>query len=246
MSKEVPQILENWFFGNWEIFCEAINNPETIFVYDIDGILIDSPAKIFGNFTKRTGIYADPTEIDRLDYLTHLARISGLDEEIVKHAEDEWYMPEPLRAAHRYLYIKPVVERTLRLYGPGKNYILTSRNPGLKEITLESIGKNFPGILPENILITEDDEVDRAVFKAKNLKKLAKIAPWVIFVDDSVDFAKAALGNGTKNCIVVNIPTGKTVPGFEHERLVYIKRFPARLQAMWPFMRSVQIASEGY
>lgn len=241
MSKEIPGALENYFFGNWKIFCEAIKNPETLFVYDIDGILIDSARTVFNDFIQKTGVFADPAEVDRFDYLTHLARLKNLSDEQIATADDGWYDPKVLMAARKYLYIKPVVDKTINLYGPAHNFVLTSRNPDLTEATLYSMRTQFPEIIAENILI-RSDHGDTKIFKAENLKILAKTAPWVVFVDDSTDFAKAALGNGTKNCIVVNIPQGKMVPGFEHERLVYLKRFPVRLQAMWPFMRTVQIA----
>lgn len=240
--ERAPVEIKDSFSGNWEIFCEAVKNPKTIFVYDIDGILINSTKDVFEDFTRKTGVYAHPAELDRFNYLTYLARLANLPEGLVATAEDGWYDPKILRVSKKYFYIKPVVDKTLSFYGPDRNFVLTSRNPGLKDATLVSIREQFPEFNEGNILITKDDEADRAVFKARNLKVLAKNAPWVVFVDDSVDFVKAALGNGTQNCVVVNIPMGKITPDFEHERLMQIKRFPVVLQAMYPFMRAFDLA----
>ena len=34
---------------------EAIRNPGTAFIYDADGIIVDSPRKVFDNFNERNG-----------------------------------------------------------------------------------------------------------------------------------------------------------------------------------------------
>jgi len=177
-----------------------------------------------------------------------LARKSGLSEEAIKHADDDWFKPEVLRVAQKYLYIRPVVEKTVNYYGPGRNFVLTSRNPYLKQSTIDYYADEFPKIRSENILIREDGGIDMAHsagFKVKNLKALAEIAPWVVFVDDSTDFTKAVIDANIPNCLVINIPLGKTMPDFRHERLIVIKRYPEYLQAMYPLMFMVDRAING-
>jgi hypothetical protein len=235
-------IWSELFIGNEKLFQEVLRNSETIFVYDIDGIVTNSAKKVYKIWTEKTGILAEPAEIDRWDYLTKLAGEAGLSKYVIEHAEDDWFKPEVLQAAQINLYIRPVIEKTIRYYGPDRNFVLTSRNPSLRESTINYFAKEFPRIKSENILIRENggiDLVNSAKFKVEKLQDLAKKAPWVVFVDDAIDFVKAVLNDGIKNCLVVNIPQGKVMPDFQHERLIVIKRFPDKIQAMYPFLDAV-------
>ncbi|MGA3292148.1 MAG: hypothetical protein ABSC49_03340 [Candidatus Microgenomates bacterium] len=238
-----PYRLENLFTGDKELFENVLQNRQTVFVYDIDGILANSAKAVFENFTEKTGIYASPVELDERGYLTRLATKSGLDEESIKHAEDGWYKQDILLSAHRYLYIKPLVEKTIRYYGPERNFVLTSRNPGLKDCT---VNKWFPRELPklfrtENILIRDDSnaKIDGVLFKTDSLARLAAKAPWIVFIDDDIRFVKSALENIT-NSLVINVLQGKTKSDFRHKRLVEIKRFPDELQAMYPLLNAIE------
>ncbi len=125
------------FEGNWDLFKEAVNNKNTIYMYDGDGIIIDSPSTVFNDFNLKTGLVAKPMEIESWNHLTEVAEKSGLNEELVKSAEQGWYDSEILRSSHRYLYIRPVIKKTLKLSGPDNNFILTSRKPDLKTATEE-------------------------------------------------------------------------------------------------------------
>jgi hypothetical protein len=237
-----PYVWSELFLGDEELFQKVLRNPETIFVYDIDGIVTNSAKVVYRRWTEKTGVEALPHKIDRWDYLTKLAREAALSKDVIEHAEDDWFKPEVLQAAQLNLYIRPVIEKTIRYYGPDKNFVLTSRNPSLKESTVNYFAREFPKIKKENILIREEggiDLVDSAKFKVENLKILAEKAPWVVFVDDAIDFVKAVLNDGIKNCLVINIPQGKIMPDFEHERLIVIKRFPDKLQAVYPFLDAV-------
>lgn len=234
-----PFVWREMFTGNWEFFQKVLSNPKTIIVYDIDGILLNSPDIVLKRFTEKTGIKTNPAEIDRWDYLTSLAKNEGLSEDEVKHAEDGWYDPMVLSEAKRYLYIRPVIRKTVSYHGPDHNFVLTSRNPYLKQSTIESFDTHLPEIKTKNILIRESGGIDKTVsaaFKVENLRALAKIAPWILFVDDSVDFCEAVIKADIENCVVVNIPLGKIMPDYRHERLIVIKRFPDEIQAMYPLM----------
>jgi hypothetical protein len=235
----------NWsehFIGNWDLFQKVLKNKETIFVYDIDAILADTAEVVLKRFSERTGIKTNSSEIDRWDYLTNLATIHGLGDYEINNAENDWFKSEVLMAAKRLLYIRPVVQKTLNYYGPERNFVLTSRNPNLKASTMDWFTRELPEIKSDNILIRQDggiDMVNSAKFKVGSLQTLAEKAPWVVFVDDHTGFVKAVLENGIKNCLVVNIPQGKIMPDFSHERLVVIKRYPDEYQAMYPFMYAV-------
>jgi hypothetical protein len=232
-----PYHLEDLFIGDRKLFQEVLQNRETIFVYDIDGILANSPKIVLKNFTEKYEIRTNPAEIASLDYLTRLAKKAGFSEDVIKHAEDGWYKPEVLLAAQRYLYIRPVVRKTVSYYGSKNNSVLTSRNPDLEMPTLNWFNREVPEIKNENILIRKKgDPMSGADFKVKNLRGLAAVAPWVVFVDDATDFTKAAIEANIDNCLVVNIPLGKIMPDFRHERLIIIKRYPEEIQAMYPFM----------
>jgi hypothetical protein len=243
-----PYIFSELFIGDENLFQEVLQNPETIFVYDIDGILANTPKVVFDKFSKKNGIAVKEFEMTKWNYLTELLKSNGFGKEAVEHAEDDWFKPEVLVAARRFLYIRPVVEKTVNFYGADRNFILTSRNPYFKPSTIEWIAREFPKIRSENVFIRDSGGIDleiSAKFKAEKLGLLAKKAPWVVFVDDSTDFVKAALTDGIQNCLVVNIPQGKIMPDFRHERLIIIKRYPEELQAMYPFMDAVNRALDG-
>ncbi len=236
-----PYIWSDLFKGNWEIFRDAVRNPETVIVYDIDGILANSAEKVLQRFSDENGIAADPIKINGWGYLTDLAKAAGLPQEKVNHAEDFWYDPQLLLTVRRHLYIKPVVLKTIHLYGSERNYVLTSRNPQFKDLTLKWFAREFPEIPFENILIRNSKNIDSADFKAKCLGRLAETAPWVVFIDDAPDFIKSALDLKINNLVAVNIPQGMVAPpDFRNDRLVVIKRYPENLQAMYPLLDALE------
>jgi len=189
------------------------------------------------------GIPVKAVDLDGWTYLTDVARNAGLSEEAIKHAEDDFYGPEVLERSQSVLYIKPVIQKTLAYFGPERNFILTSRNAEFKDVTLAWFKAKFPGIKPENILIRgKGDSLGGTEFKIQKLKEIASKAPWVVFVDDALKFVQAAVEEDIPNCLVINIPQGKTKPDFTHERLFVIKRYPDELQAVYPFMDALDRA----
>jgi hypothetical protein len=237
-----PFFMPELFIGDRNLFNEVLRNRETIFVYDIDGIVANSTKVVYRKFTEKTGVFANPLEINNFHHLTNLAKSANLSKDFIKHAEDDWYDSKVLDLAQKFLYITPVVNKTFSFYGRDRNFVLTSRNPDLKESTLDWFSRKYPEFNPNNILIRDSHNIDSADFKVGSLRILSKIAPWVAFVDDSVDFIGAVLADGIKNCLVINIPQGKVMPDFRHERLIVIKRFPEEIQAMYPFMDAVNRA----
>lgn len=241
MERE-PFDMRELFIGNRNLFNEVLGNRETIFVYDIDGILADSAKVVYKKFTEKTGTFANPIEMNDFHHLVSLAEKANLSEDEIAHAEDGWYDSSVLSLSQKFLYITPVVKKTLSFYGRDRNFVLTSRNPDLKKSTLDWFSQKYPEFNPNNILIRDKDSIDPAEFKVAKLRILSGIAPWVVFVDDSVDFIGAVLADGIKNCLVINIPQGKIMPDSRHERLIIFKRYPEEIQAVYPLMYAVDCA----
>ena len=238
-----PYRFSELFTGDWKLFEKVIKNPETVFVYDNDGIFSDTSKEVYKRFSEKHGIPVKTSDINGWTYLTDVARNAGLTEDAINHAEDDFYSPEVLEKSQSILYVKPVIQKTLKHYGPERNFILTSRNPEFKDVTLNWFERRFPEIKPENILIRSNgDNLGGAEFKIQKLKEIASKAPWVVFIDDALKFVQAAIEADIPNCLVVNIPQGKTMPDFTHERLFVIKRYPDGLQAIYPFMDALDRA----
>lgn len=235
MAEFEPYRLGELFKGNWDLFKEAVNSPNVVFVYDADGIIIDSPASVLLEFALKNRVRTDKQEIDRWNYLTYIAQTAGLDETVIKSAEDGWYKSEVLLEAPRYLYIRPVIDETISIAGIDKNFVLTSREPHLKESTLASLRIHAPEIPEKNILIRSVDEanVKPTDFKVNCIKKLAEKASWIVFIEDSTKYIKSVLDSGPENCLAINVPLGKIRPDFAHERLIVVERFPKRHQGMY-------------
>lgn len=229
------------FFGDLELFKNAFNNPSSVIFYDGDGILFNTPKVVLKRFTKETGIATNQSEIDSWDFLTELATKAGLPSDVVKHVEDGWYDPNTLYEATRYLYMKSVVGKTIARFGNSRNFVLTAREPFLTDSTRASLIKNYPEIPLENLLIRNSSEVNigSSDFKVSKLSEMAKIAPWVILIDDAEENVKSMLNTDIKNLLVVNVPLGKTTVNIQDPRLVVIKRFPEDIQAMYPLMDAI-------
>jgi len=238
--ERLPYRFPELFTGDWDLFKEVLQNRKTVFAYDMDGILANSAKIVLNRFSEKTGIAAKPFEIDGWDFLTKLARRSGLSEDVIKHAEDDWFNAEVLKDAQRYLYIRPVVQKTVSFYGSRNNFVLTSRNHTLTESTYAWFSKKLPEIHYINIIMRKEGDLRKPVaFKVDNLTNLAETAPWVVFIDDHIDFIKGALEAGIPNCLVVYIPLGKIMPDIRHKRLIVIKRYPNEIQAMYPLMDAI-------
>jgi hypothetical protein len=231
------------YYGDWDFLKSAVNNKNNIFIYDIDGILINSTEPVFSNFNRLTGLDVRPTQIDGWDSLTNFARANNLSEELVLNAEDGWYDEEVLKEAQRYLYIKPVVRMTIGLTGQERNCILTSRNPNLRDVTIRNIRQEFPFFLEENIYIrSEAYELSESAFKAQVVSEKSVNVPWVILFEDSTKYVERVLLDGPDNCIVINVPLGKIRPNFVHERLFVVGRYPDDKQGMYPLYKFMKEA----
>lgn len=248
MKEYAPYRFNELFSGNWKLFQEALKNPQTIFVYDNDGIISNTAKLVYERFNQANGTSAQLSEITSWNYLAEYAKSQNLSPEVIKHAEDDFYNPSVLRQAERLLYIKPVIKKTIDIYGASNNYILTSRNPELWYVTRKWFKEKFPEILPKNILIRKDgDKTNGEDFKVQNLSKLASKTPWIVFIDDASQFVNAVLKAQISNCLVVNIPQGKIMPETTNEHLFVIKRYPDSIQAMYPLMDAIDRAlNDGY
>lgn len=231
-----------YYCGDWNMFLSAINNPDTIYIFDADGILIDSPKKVFSDFSEKTGIQVDPTQIDRFEVLTHIAIKEGLAQSLIDTAEDGWYDSKILGGSPRYFFSKPILNLTMRLVGPERNYVLTSRLPNLEDSTQKWLRKEHPLLPAENLLIRTSGTESETVFKVGQIGKLSEKAPYVIYFEDSIKFVKAVLEDGPLNCVVVNIPLGQIRPDLEHERLFVVGRYLYDCQGMYPIYRLLKEA----
>lgn len=246
MKEYAPYRFNELFIGNWNLFKEALRNPKTIFVYDNDGIISNTAKIVYKKFNERNKTSAQISEITSWKYLTEYAREQNLDQTVIEHAEDDFYDPGILRQADRLLYIKPAINKTIKVYGAPNNYILTSRNPDLWYVTRKWFKDQFPEILPKNILIRKDgDKTKGEDFKVQKLQDLASKTPWLVFVDDAPQFVNAVLKAKIPNCLIVNIPQGKIMLENTNKHLFVIKRFPNELQAMYPFMDAIDRALDG-
>lgn len=227
--------FEEKFVGDWELFREAINNPEVYYIYDADGVLVYSAERVFESFEKRYGIKVSPKDINAWNYLTNVAAEKGLSDESVTDAEKDWYNSSVLESSRRYLHAKPLVNLTVKLAGKEKNLVLTSREPYLAEGTYRWFDRNFPMLLRNNILIrNSDSEISGTRFKVNSVRERAGQADWVVFMDDSTKYIKAVLDAGIPNCLAILIPQGVVKPEFSHDHLITVGRFPEEMQGMYP------------
>jgi len=243
MSEFCRYFLSENFLGDKDFFKKVFSNPETVIFYDCDGILANTPKTVLRRFQDKTGIPASPDKITNWEYMTSLAVAAGLPEMQIKHIEDDWYKEEVLSEARRYLYMRPVVNKTIKLFGASRNYVLTAREPYLGPSTSKWIQDQYPGIPEGNILIRSDSKIESTAFKASQLATKARKAPYVVLVEDAIKNVKAALSLGIDNLLVVNIPLGLMIPDFTDDRLVVIKRFPEDKQVMYPLMDAIERAT---
>lgn len=236
-------ILSDYYKGNWLDFNTVASNIDTAIVYDIDGVLCNSPEVVFSNFRARhqsRKIEVYPHQIDRWDFLSYVAKENNLDEVTVKEAENDWYLTEVLEAANPYSSMPQLVALTLNFYGSPNNYVLTSRKPNLAEGTLKWMSTHYPHIATENIFIRPDELEKETVFKARNINEIAVNHPYVLFIDDSTKYVKHVLDNCRENVHVIHTPLGLTQTEFTGDRLHIVKRCPHELQSMYPLMDAFQ------
>lgn len=232
--------------GNLELFRKVVQSENVTYLYDADGLLVDSARSVFRDFRQRTGIQVFPKDIDRWDMLTETARKNSLPESLISTAENAWFDPDTLENSPLYLYAKPTLLETMHKVGKEKNFILTSRKPYLRTATENWMRKWVPELPLGQLLIRSDDQVKETVFKAGQVAKYAEISDWVVFLDDSTKYVKAVLDSGIKNCFVINVPMGKTEVDFNHENLLVVGRHPEDLQAMYPLYTLFRKSFQGW
>lgn len=233
MERESYRLKDFVFSGSTETLENILKSNDVLFLIDADGIIINSPKKILGNFENKYGIKIDPAKIDRWDILIETAKINKFPKDVVATVNDEWFQPEPLLASQPYLYIRPLLIRLINRYGLENNYILTSRNPDLENCTTEWFNRHFLE-LSNNILIRKDVILDGGNFKVEEITKRARDHEWVVFIDDSLNFTKQVVESNIENVFVINVPLGVARPDFESKNLLVMGRYPIGLQAMYP------------
>lgn len=84
MKENVSYRFDENFFGNKELFRNVFQNPQIIVVYDIDGILADTPKIVLKNFAKKHGININSKDINNWTYLSDVAIANNLDEDAIR------------------------------------------------------------------------------------------------------------------------------------------------------------------
>lgn len=219
----------------------ALADPETIFIFDADGIIVNSPAEVYRIFNTKVSSFdvtVNPMDADHFHYLTKIAKLNNLPQEVIEKAEEDWYKNMPLYRSEPYDGMRKVVDETIGLSGRNRNYVLTARMPKLSRATHLWFCLNLPKKIPQdNILIRgKNSSVKSDAFKVGKIKEKAETTTWVVFFDDSTKFVKSVSDANIDNCVVVNVPIGKIRPDFSHERLIVLGRYPEKEQSMYPLL----------
>ncbi len=241
MKEFAPYRLDSLFSGDRILFNEVFGNPLSVVCYDGDGILLNSPKVVLENFTCKTGINTHQKDIDDWNYLAILAKKNGYSTESANNLQSGWYDPELLKKAGRYLYMRPVVQETVKRFGRERNFVLTARMPELMDSTRYSLRKNYSDIPVENLLIRDETNVgvESSIFKSQKLREKAELSPWVILIDDTSENIQAAIEAKIDNLLLIYVPLGRISVDFKHPQVVTIKRFPEESQSMYPLMDAI-------
>jgi hypothetical protein len=230
-------------YGNAEKFIEILATPNVKVVYDSDGIKANSPKITVGKFNLlREDFNFRPHQITCWDQLTQWALSEGLDADLIATAEDVWYDPDILKLAEPYLYSRPMVKKSMKLSGQENNFVLTSRRPGLSDVTYKWYARHFQ-FLNENILIRNDeDNLSGVEFKKREIEKLVQLArrqeTYVILVEDTgkniKEVGEFILSRGYDNYCAIHMPIGLIKPEYFAENLLILKRYPFEEQGIYP------------
>lgn len=237
-----PYRFNEFFTGNWDYFKKVFTNPETRIYYDVDGILANSAKPVCEAVLQTYGIDIKPEEINDWSPFAIAAKAQdpSLTEEQSEERERFWYDNNTLMKSPRYLYMRSVVNLTSKLFGRERNFVLTSRDKEFQPGTCEWIAGNYPEIPQENVLTRDNSrEIRSRYFKTAKLAEAAKLVPYVVFVDDHIEFVETVLNARIPNILVIHIPQGIISHVSEHPNLVSFKRFPSRLQAMYPLLDAI-------
>jgi hypothetical protein len=236
MNERLRYNWQEFFKGDWLTFANVASNPETKIIWDIDGVLGNSPRAVFSDVYRKHRLHAHPSQINRWDYLTFLAKQKNMPKEKVQMIEDGWYTSDVLERSPKNLYMKQIIDLTTGFYGIDRNYVLTSRKPHLADGTYRWMSLEYPQIPKENILIRDNVEEIETEFKARHIKRLSQQAPFVIFIDDSTKYVQFVLDQSIDNCYVINTPLGIIDFLTNDPHAFVVKRYPHNLQAMLPLL----------
>lgn len=225
--------IDKQIFSKTELLTlkEYVNDPDTVYFWDIDGILKNSTKKVFEIFNDIAGTKYDPNDILEWDHLKIKAMEDGLSEDLVQLANYLWYDAHVLGSAEKHLGVDDLINFAVQEFGIERNFVLTSRNPNLKIITQRWFELNLPIFPKDNILIREDSDVDPAQFKADTIKDIAGDKKSVL-IDDAPHYIKRVIEE-VENCLILFVPQGKIMSEVESERLIRISRYPEGSQEIF-------------
>ena len=229
-------------FENIDKFKDVFCSEKLRFVWDIDGILIDTPKSVLDLANKKYNFIkpANPWETDEFDFLTKLGRISGFNDKVLESMEADWYKSFPMYKASPYEGIPEALEMAIDRAGPENNFVLTSRKPKLERATNLLIAREFPRIPCKNILIRKNLNLSGKEFKMKGLKSLSDFDGVTILLDDVDEYIKAATEIHLDNLYMIAVPVGKLPITVEDPHLLVLERYPLESQGMLPLKNMLQ------
>lgn len=191
MSEEIyiDHYLDTLNLNQRNLLCDLFSFKIKIITLDFDQIMVDTETPVKQKFYQDTGVDYRDWKIDRwLALATHAATEGKMAfEEAAKIEEGIWRdrfvlkQVKPIRAVQAY-------SKMAYLHGV-KQSVVTSREPDLRQITLDGINKYFNWIPESDVHIRSDDSINGDIFKGKTV---GLVAP-DLHLDDSVGSTRTIL-----------------------------------------------------
>ena len=239
-TPEQVQILES--------FLIVLANNNTIYFFDLDGTITNSPDYMIkrfnldleefynGNGNDKGFKKYSVTDFDRYKAIEYWAKENGMSDAEAESIENRWYEGDPLLASNPYLLAIPILKRLVNYVGEEKVKTLTAREPHLTKATQKWHKRWFPFVKPKNILIREDNSVNKVEFKVQTVIDEAMTDPEVpvVVIEDSEENTGAIMERtdllGLKNVYCILMPLGQAKPTLKHERVLTLLRDPIGVQ----------------
>jgi predicted secreted acid phosphatase len=123
--------------------------------FDLDSTLVD-------NYVAKKLVKENGYDYKEVDYQYSIDKMK-IPQELKDEISQSYLNPEIMKSFEPLPYAKHVIE-TLVHYGHTV-YIVTARNEKVKDATLELVANHFPGVLPENVILTNGHKKKLDVFK---------------------------------------------------------------------------------
>lgn len=220
-------------------FRKVLASQDTTYFADLDAVLVNSPELMVKLLNKDIATRANGNkprryqvrDIDRFDVIYAWALENGFSHEEAQKINGRWYEPEPILASNPYIYAMPLMKAIHEHVGPDKLKTLTAREPYLAESNSKWHKRWLPFMDEKNILIRgKDDPRGHVTFKVEEVANEAKVAKYVVVLEDSglnvEEILKYCDEEDIDNVYCIFLPLGQTQPRFEHPRLLVLRRLP--------------------